>query len=138
MKLFILLFSIIISSNSFGDSEISFFNSHGEAVAYIAVDDDLTIYLWNGDPVAYIDIENVYGFNGRHLGWFSDSMIIDHNGQSPCVMKNRYPGNTNYESFKSYKLYKPYKSYQEYAPYKPYTSNSFSAISCSVFLSMGK
>ena len=128
---------MLITSTTFGDSEISLFNSNGEAVAYIAVD-HLTIYLWNGDPVDYIDDENVYGFNGKHLGWFSESVIIDHNGDSPCVMKNRYPGYTNYESYKSYKSYKPYKLYQEYAPYKPYTSNSFSSIPCSLFLAMGK
>ena len=137
-KIFLFLFSMLITSTSFGDSEISLFNSNGEAVAYIAVDDDLTIYLWSGDPVAYIDDEDVYGFNGKHLGWFSESVIIDHNGESPCVMKNRYPGYTNYESYKSYKSYKPYKSYQKYTPYKPYTSNRFSSIPCSSFLAMGK
>ena len=137
-KLILLLFSILISSNSYGGSEISLFNSNGEAVAYIAVDDDFTIYLWDGEPVAYLDDDDVYGFNGKHLGWFSESMIIDHNGESPCVLKNRYPGYTQYESYKGYKSYKPYKSYQQYAPYKPYTSNRFSSIPCSLFLAMGK
>jgi hypothetical protein len=137
-KLILLLFSMLIPFTSFGNTEISLFNSNGEAVAYIAVDDDLTIYLWSGEPVAYIDDEDVYGFNGKHLGWFSESMIINHNGESPCVLKNRYPGYTQYEGYKSYKSYKPYKSYQQYAPYKPYTSNRFSSTPCSLFLAMGK
>ena len=137
-KILILLFSILISFNSYGESEISLYNSNGEAVAYIAVNDDFTIYLWDGEPVAYLDDDDVYGFNGKHLGWFSQGIIIDHNGESPCVMENRYPGYTKYESYKSYKSYKPYKSYQQYAPYKPYTSNRFSSIPCSLFLAMGK
>ena len=133
----IILFLFLIPSPSFGDSEISLFNSYGDAVAYIDVYDDLTIYLWDGEPVAYIDNEDVYGFNGRHLGWFTNGMIVDHNGDSPCVMKSRYPGYTNYEGYKGYKYYKPYKEYQEYAPYKPYTTNRFSFTPCSMFLAMG-
>ena len=136
-KLFLFIILLLVASKSFADSEISLFNSKGDAVAYIAVYDELTIYLWNGEPVAYIDNQNVYGFNGRHLGWFSDGIIIDHYGDSPCVMKNRYPGYTNYESYKGYKNYKPFKSYQEYAPYKPFISNMFSTIPCSFFLLMG-
>ena len=134
-KIFLLL--VLFSSPSFGDSEISLFNYNGDAVAYIDIYDELTIYLWDGEPVAYIDNDNVYGFNGRHLGWFSNEMIIDHMGDSPCVMKSRYPGYTNYEGYKGYKYYKPFKEYQEYAPYKPYATNRFSPIPCSLFLAMG-
>jgi hypothetical protein len=35
--------------------EISLFNAQGAASAYIDTDDDLTIYLWSGKPVAYLD-----------------------------------------------------------------------------------
>ena len=137
-KIILFLFSIFITSGAFGKNEISLFNSNGEAVAYIALDYELTIYLWSGNPVAYLDDEDVYGFNGKHLGWFSNGIVIDHNGESPCVTKNRYPGYTNSEGYKSYKSYKPYKSYQQYSPYKPYTYNKFSSIPCSLFLAMGK
>lgn len=102
------------------------------------MDDDLTIYLWAGLPVAYLDGNNVYGFNGNHLGWFLKGVIIDHDGDSPCVMKYRYSGYTKYEGYKGYKGYKPYKSYKKYAPYKPYESHSFSSTPCSIFLAMGK
>lgn len=88
--------------------------------------------------MAYIDDEDVYVFNKKHLGRFLESAIIDHNGESPCVMKNQYPSYTNYKSYKSYKSYKPYKSYQECAPYKPFTLNRFSSIPCSLFLAMEK
>ena len=117
--------------------DISLYDNDGEAVAYIAVDDDLTIYLWGGKPVAYLDGENVYGFSGQHLGWFSDGVILDHAGNAPCVLKDRYPGSTAYEGYKGYKEYKPYKSYAEYAPYKPYASNKLSSTPCSIFLAAG-
>ena len=96
-KIFLFLFSMLITSTSFGDSEISLFNSNGEAVAYIAVDDDLTIYLWSGDPVAYIDDEDVYGFNGKHLGWFSFINSATLKNSVPLVSSNppRFPAKLN-------------------------------------------
>ena len=125
-------------SLAFAGNEISLYDSEGNAVAYIATDDDLTIYLWGGKPVAYLDGENVYGFNGKHLGWFLKGVIIDHRGDAACVVKKRHPSYTKYEGYKGYKNYKPYKSYKEYAPYKPYASNRFSAVECSLFLALGK
>lgn len=52
-----------------------------EAVAYIDADDELTIYLWGGKPVAYLERDtgnefHVYGFSGKHLGWFVVSFGI--------------------------------------------------------------
>jgi 4-fold beta flower protein len=35
-------------------AKVSLFDASGEAVAYIDTDDELTIYLWSGKPVAYI------------------------------------------------------------------------------------
>ena len=125
-------------SIAFAGNEISLYDRKGDAVAYIAVNDELTIYLWEGKPVAYLDGEDVYGFNGKHLGWFSKGLIIDHNGNIPCVIKESHPGYTNYEGYKGYKSYKPYKSYKEYSPYKPYSSRQFSAVPCSLFLALGK
>jgi len=123
--------------------EITLFNSDGEAIAYIdAEDDDLTIYLWNGTPVAYLDPNgdayNIYGFNGKHLGWFEDGIVRDHEGYGLGFQKGATSTYTKYEPYKSYKQYKPYKSYKEYAPYKPYYKTQFSNESLSLFLSKGK
>jgi len=133
----ILVFLFASSTFIYAGEEISLFNKDGKAVAYIAVDEGTTIYLWEGEPVAYLESENVYGFNGKHLGWFSRGAIINHDGDGACVLKERYSGYTQYESYKGYKGYKPYKSYKEYAPYKPYESNTFSATPCTLFLSSG-
>jgi hypothetical protein len=37
------------------EDEVALFNGAGKAEAYIDLSDDLTIYLWNGKPVAYLD-----------------------------------------------------------------------------------
>jgi hypothetical protein len=127
-----------MASSFAGDEELSLFNSKGEPVAYIAPSEEMTIYLWDGKPVAYLDDEaNVYGFNGKHLGWFVNGAIFNHQGVAECATKVRFAGYTEYEPYKSYKEYRPYRSYKEYAPYQPYLTNSFSQIPCSLFLAAG-
>ncbi len=69
--------------------EISLFNSNGSPVAYVDTDDDdLTIYLWSGKPVAYISGDNIYGFNGKHLGWWVKGIIRDHDGDAVGCTKD--------------------------------------------------
>jgi hypothetical protein len=51
----IIIFSlawIFCSTSLFAGDEISLFDSKGNAKAYIA--ENLTIYLWDGNPVAYL------------------------------------------------------------------------------------
>jgi hypothetical protein len=60
-------------------SELVFFDSHGAAVAYKDEGDDV-IFLWDGRPVAILDEESVFFFDGRHAGWFFDGWIRDHQG----------------------------------------------------------
>ena len=134
----VLLFSLNLSAQD----EISLFNSDGDATAYIDTeDDDLTIYLWGGKPVAYMFKKSgefhVYGFNGNHLGWFIDGIIRDHEGDAIGATKDAIRMYTNYEPYKSYKQYKPYKAYKEYSPYKPYLSSSWSSMNFKLFLLQG-
>ena len=61
--------------------EKTLYNKDGKAVAFIANDFHDTLYLWEGIPAAYLyEGENVYGFNGRHLGWFRDEILFNHGG----------------------------------------------------------
>jgi hypothetical protein len=43
-----------ISATTRQAAEVSLFDASGKAVAYIDTDDELTIYLWSGKPVAYL------------------------------------------------------------------------------------
>ncbi|RJR35555.1 MAG: hypothetical protein C4576_24775 [Desulfobacteraceae bacterium] len=62
--------------------ERTLYNKNGEAVAYIAEDYHSTIYLWEGLPAAYLyQDEHVYGYNGRHLGWFKGEVLFNHKGE---------------------------------------------------------
>ncbi|HRN48708.1 MAG TPA: hypothetical protein PKW69_11800 [Niabella sp.] len=134
----ILIVTFLLFTSILKAQEISLFNSKGAPVAYVDTDDDdLTIYLWSGKPVAYISSGNIYGFNGKHLGWWVKGIIRDHEGDAVGATKSAYGGYTEYEPYKGYKEYKPYKSYKEYAPYKPYWSNYWSSSSFKMFLLQG-
>ena len=62
--------------------EISLFNKSGDAVAYLIDDYDRTIYFWDGQQTAYLFNERqIYGVNGKHLGWFIDGVIFNTYGE---------------------------------------------------------
>lgn len=118
--------------------EITLFDADGNPVVYIVPDDENTIYLWSGKPVAYLDGENIYGFNGKHLGWFEDGIIWDHKGNSVGFIKSRLPVFAKFEPFKAFKQFKSFKSFKEFAPFKPFKSTSISKTPLPIFLSMGE
>lgn len=141
LKIIVVMLVLLLSTQFAWAEEITLFNSEGEPIAYIdANDKDLTIYMWNGLLVAYLESGsfNIYGFNGMHLGWYEDGIIRDHEGYAVGFIKGATSIYTKYESYKSYKQYKPYKDYKEYAPYKPYYKSQFSNNSLSLFLMRGK
>lgn len=84
-KFYLITLVLLLTSITATSQEVSLFNSDGEPVAYIDTrDEDLTIYMWEGSPVAYLTSANngfnIYGFNGKHLGWFDEGLIINHDG----------------------------------------------------------
>ena len=142
-KLFLALLTLFISSISFGQygsKEISLFDKGGEGKAYIA--DDLTIYLWDGTPVAYLSNSNdtwhVYGFNGSHLGWYIKGIIYDNDGDAVGAQKDAINMMTSMEGMKSMKSMKPMKSMKKMAPMRPMLSRSWSRTPLVIFLRAGE
>jgi hypothetical protein len=82
------------------------FNKRGDPVAYISDDYSETIYLTDGSPVAYLyNQDHVYGINGRHLGWWIEGVLYNHDGErigfssSTCpVPIGREPAKTQRQS----------------------------------------
>jgi hypothetical protein len=124
------------------DEEVTLFNGKGKAAAYIAVEDGMTIYLWGGKPVAYLEPDkggggfHIYGFNGKHLGWFVQGVVRDHDGDAACAVKEKMR-TTDFEPFKAFKEFKPFKAFKEFAPFRPAFSKSFGSATCSLFLTAG-
>jgi len=117
---------------------MTLFDKDGNPVAYIEIEDENTIYLWDGTPVAYLYSENIYGFNGKHLGWFGDGVIRNHEGEKCGFTGSNVPVATKLEPFKSFKQFKPFKSFKEFAPFKPFDSWSTSSLLLKDFLRQGQ
>jgi hypothetical protein len=123
------------------DDEVTLFDSRREATAYIALDDELIVYLWTGKPIAYLDPDSeggfhVYGFNGKHLGWFVGGVLRDHEGNAACAVKERFR-TTNIEPLKALKQLKLLKGLQELAPLRPLFTTSWGDAPCRFFLAVG-
>jgi hypothetical protein len=132
---------VLCASATRAEDEVSLFDHAGKATAYIAVDDELTIYLWAGKPVAYLEKDSeggyhVYGFNGKHRGWFVKGVIWDHEGKASCAMKEVLQS-TAFEPFKVFKQFKPFKSFTQFAPFRPTFSSSFGDTPCRFLLGDG-
>lgn len=135
--LFLGLSAVCVAAN---DDEISLFDSTGTATAYIA--EELTIYLWSGKPVAYLEKDDaggfhIYGFNGKHLGWFVGGIARDHKGNAVGAVKEAFATATKFEPFKSFKQFKPFKAFKAFAPFRPFFTKEWSDISFKLFLLQG-
>lgn len=58
-----------------------FYNCKGDPIAY--TDDDIDIFLFSGDPVAYITGEDIYNYKGKCIGWYDNGWVRDLQGN--CV-----------------------------------------------------
>jgi hypothetical protein len=136
---FLVMFLCIgVSSFSLDRDEIILFDSGGNAMAYIdTADHDFTIYLWNGTPTAYIVGNDIYGFNGEHLGWYQNGIIRDNDGYVVGAIKNAFSGITKIEPIKGIKKIKPIQSIRRIAPIAPIFKNSWSRNDLQSFLYSG-
>lgn len=116
--------------------ETTLFDSQGQAAAYVA-DDGSTIYLWDGEPVAYIDGDDVYGFNGRHLGWWESGTVYDSQGYATGYTRESCPRSTASEPSKSSKHSASSRNSKQSAPSKP-SFRGGSSMGLALFLQSGK
>jgi hypothetical protein len=133
----LLFFFLLVPAISYA-REISLFDDAGEAVAYIDTDDEMNIYLWKGEPVAYLDGQSIYGFNGKHLGWFKDGIIWDHEGYAVGFIEGAINKLTKLERLKGLQKLTPLKSLQQLEPLEPLHKSQWARLPLEIFLSMGK
>jgi hypothetical protein len=131
---------VAFSTQASSSDEVSLFDFKGRPTAYVA--EDQTIYLWEGKPVAYLDgqdkdIPSIYGFNGKHLGWFRDGIMYDNEGYPVGGIKEAFTSPTQLEPLKGLKELKPLKSLKELKPLKPLFSKQWSEVPLKYFLKAG-
>lgn len=99
--------------------EVSLFGNKGEPKVYISVEEEESIYSFDGRPLAYLDGTNIYGFNGHHLGWFEDGIVWNHQGERLGFTAKTCPAFRKFEPFKGFKRFKPFKAFRQFAPARP-------------------
>lgn len=129
------------------EREISLFDARGEAVAYIDTEDsdEMVIYLWTGEPVAYVrkanytgEAASIYGFNGRHLGWFESGVVRTHKGRAVGFVRGAISNITlKAERMKHMKRMSPMKNMASMAPMQQMEVAKFSLVPLRVFLGLG-
>ena len=125
--------------------ETTLFNAEGSPEAYISFsENDPTIYTWSGKPVAFLASSvghdfNVYGFNGKHLGWFVDGVVRSHEGSPVCGVHRvaRAVSLPKPGPLKSIKQLVPPIPSKELAPLRPLFRRQWSSTQCGLFLSEG-
>ena len=126
-----------VSTSRSGSKGLDFYDSRGRAVAYVDEDENLTIYLWDGKPIAYLDEDSVYGFNGKHLGWLKGDAIYDHDGNIVAALPEAFQSPVSAAPAKSFKQFAPFKAFKEFKPFKPFFGMSWSDVPAKVFFLRG-
>lgn len=114
-------------------SEVTLFDKAAKPIAYINyADDGLTIYMWDGTPVAYFDgEEDIYHFNGQFLGWYVNHVLYNAEGYAVASEKGIVRGeinmnNTFAESVKGLKRLKPVPHVKSVKPVTPQFKDEWS------------
>lgn len=118
-------------------TDLDLYDSRGRAAAFLEPSDGLTFYLWSGEPVAYLDDESVYGFNGKHLGWYQNGAVYDHDGNVVVAPAGMFRGVVEPAPPRGLRRLKPLKGLKELRPLRPLFGTSWSAIPAAVFLMRG-
>ncbi len=115
---------------------LTFYDRTGTAVAY--TEDGVDVYLFDGEPVAYLEGDAVYAYSGAHLGWFEDGWVRDHAGY--CVFFTEVASGDGpikpIEHIRPIKLAKrqlPIRGIRQIAPVKPIKHLTWSELSGEAF-----
>ncbi|TQQ80304.1 4-fold beta flower protein [Halonotius roseus] len=114
----------------------TFYNKSGKPIAYTENNKD--IYLFTGEPVAFISSNSLYSFSGTHLGWLKNGWVIDPQGDRAFFTENASGSGPakpakHAKPAKSAKSAKPAKGAKEAKPAMPALSLSWSSMSSKSF-----
>jgi hypothetical protein len=143
MKKNLLLFILFILGSTFSQAQqITLFDSDGVARAFIDYDDDQTIFLWDGTPIAFLEKEGkeicVIGLNGEFLGWYQQGILYDENGYMVGIKKGAIKMETKPEKMKASPQLSPIHPIAPIAPLQPDLRDSWSNVNLADFLKLGK
>lgn len=119
--------------------QVDLVDSDGNFVAYIDTDRDSSIFLWSGEPVAYLYPSGanilVYSFAGQHLGWYESGILRDLDGDAVGSRSGVLNTPTRVKPVKGIQRILPFKGVRQVARVRPVFSNYYSNQPLDRFLS---
>ncbi|MBE5968441.1 MAG: hypothetical protein E7255_16055 [Lachnospiraceae bacterium] len=107
-------------------------------MAWLSEDNYTTIYLFSGEPIAWISDESIYSFSGHHIGWFQDGWVRDHNGECVFFTQNSIGGPAKPAKqacpARGARWARPARGAREARPARSARSTSWSSLSDEAFL----
>jgi hypothetical protein len=85
-----------------------------------------------------LEDDSIYGFNGKHLGWYVRSLVFDHDGHVVAAPASAFMTRPALPPIRSIKQIKPIKSIRELKPLKPLLGMSWSDTPAAVFFFRGR
>lgn len=114
---------------------ITFYDRTGVAAAYS--DDDVHVFLFGGQSVAYLDSDALYSYSGELMGWFEEGWLRDKDGH--CVaFSERATGGPSHSMptsrpHKSAKRAHPEQTRKDPRTLRPIHSNVWSTLAAGEF-----
>ncbi|MFN8698042.1 MAG: 4-fold beta flower protein [Flavobacteriales bacterium] len=123
--------------------QVNLYDDRGEVVAYIDYDEERTIYMWDGTPVAFLERDGqhtgIFGFNSTFLGWYEDGVVLDLEGYTVGSRKDALiQFYSEWLPFKGFQQIAPIQPITPFTPLKPFPQNRWSDISLGEFLRQGE
>ncbi len=142
MKKILFLTLMMLFVSTLAAQQVSLYDSNGDAVAYIDNDEDPTIFMWDGTPVAFIEIDgsdfSIFGFNGRFLGWYADAVIYDKKGYAVGARYGAAGITCKVERIKGIQKATPIRPVTSITPIQPILKRTWSNTPLTEFLYNGK
>jgi hypothetical protein len=109
------------------------YNRYGEPVLRLL--DNGRFVDYDGNSIGFIDDDNnLYNYNGEHVGRFEGGIMRDHNGA--CVGFGEESTDTpkpflpfkQFKPFPAFVEFEPFRPFKEFAPFKPFKQFGWSDI----------
>jgi hypothetical protein len=116
-------------------TNLTFYDGTGCPVAYS--NDEENVYMFSGEPVAYLKGNSVYAFDGSHLGFFTDGWVRDHQGFYVFFTENAKGGPPKplraLKPLKSIRKIRPVRGVRALRPLRPLRQLAWSPLSGAQF-----
>ena len=117
--------------------DTTLFDGEGRPAAYLIDDGEKIIYLWDGRAAAYLAGEDIYGWNGKHLGWFREGVLYNPDGYRVGSTREKCPSPTHDDPVKYRKLPLYAKAEKLASPAQPALNDAYSEENLEEFLKQG-